>query len=76
MEIPYFDFLVWPSDVKTYSKCLLFHGSDLQLNLVTENFQKVNNTCLDYQRLPKGLHPQVGGATVPYNYLVCSQMAN
>lgn len=42
-----------------------------------ENFQKVNNTSLDYYRLPKGLYPQGGGVTVLYNYtLLCSQMAN
>lgn len=48
-EIPYFGFLVPPSaNGDLYSKCSLFHESDFQLNLVTDNFQKVNNTSLDY----------------------------
>lgn len=64
--------VLWDEDL--HSKCLLFHESDFQLNLVIENFQKVNNTSLDYYRLPKGLYPQSGGVTV--NYLLCSQMAN
>lgn len=75
------DTLFWFSSVvlqdeDLYSKCLLFHESDFQLHLVIENFQKVNNTSLDYYRLPKGLYPQVGGVTVLHNYLLCSQMAN
>lgn len=66
--------VLWDEDL--YIKYLLFHESDFQLHLVSENFQKVNSTSLDYYRLPKGLHPQVGGVAVLYNYLLCSQKAN
>ena len=59
------DTLFWFSSVvlrdeDLYRKCLLFHESDFQLHLVIENFEKVNNTSLDYYRLPKGLYPKLG----------------
>lgn len=59
------------SGMKIYTASARFLMSDLQLNLVTENFQKTNNTPLDCQRLPKGLHTQAGGVAVFANDPVC-----